>query len=975
MIHKEKYKKLFRAGIVLTVLLVNTLVQGNSSVLAAERSLNVKTPTQKEIVEYIKNHIDGQENVLPTYAEKPVLTSPYSAGKLSDDTQDNAIEVLNTIRYIAGLYSGVTADDTYISQVQAGALVNYVNGKLQHDPAQPAGMSDELYKLGYTGTSSGNIIWSSGQNLSLGSSIIHSWMADDDASNIDRLGHRRWCLNPAMGKTGFGLVVGDKGTYAAMYAFDRSYTGTDKPTTVVWPAQNMPTEYFDASYPWSISSGSSFSSVAVRLTRTSDGQVWNFSAKSADGYFNYNTGGYGQSNCLIFRPSDIDGYYDGDTFRVEVLEDGFVTLDYTVSFFDVNGIPEGATIKLASDKGTAEILNDNLYWSKTTVTVEPSSIPFEKIKVVSSNENIARAMIKKKDSGIILYIMGVSDGVATITLSLSRDIYATYTVTVGTGVHTHKYEEKFTVDKEPTCGSPGSQSRHCTGCDDKTDVTEIPATGDHSYGEYVTDKEPTCTTAGVSKRVCKVCGDEQIKILDKVGHEYEKEFTVDEGETCSHPGSESRHCKWYKECGEAIEKTEIPVDESKHGYELKQSTKATCTADGLGIYVCKYCQDEKEEIIPAIGHSYKNIIEKEATCTAEGLSKQVCEDCGDEQTETLDKVDHEYEEEYTVDKEATCVEDGSKSRHCKWYEECGEAIESTVIAKNKSLHEYELKQSTKATCIAEGVEIYVCKYCQDEKEEVIPAIGHSYKNIIEREATCTMEGISKQICEVCGEKTDITVIPAIGHSYGEYVIDKEPTYDSAGSKKRTCKLCGDEQTETIPKLTVTPGSKVTSGGAVYIVTDAGGSKPAVTYQGFENSQAAGTATSIKIPDTIIQGGKTYRVTTIAPGAFKNCKKLKTVVIGKNVTSIGKNAFYKCTSLTKITIPASVNSIGSKAFYGCKKLKNITIKTKKLTNKRVGSKAFKGIAKKARIKVPKNKLKAYKQMLKKKGVSAKAKIKK
>ena len=91
--------------------------------------------------------------------------------------------------------------------------------------------------------------------------------------------------------------------------------------------------------------------------------------------------------------------------------------------------------------------------------------------------------------------------------------------------------------------------------------------------------------------------------------------------------------------------------------------------------------------------------------------------------------------------------------------------------------------------------------------------------------------------------------------------------------------------------------------------------------------------------------------------------------------IEDKAFYKCSKLQKITIPKKVNKIGKRAFYGCKNLKNLTIKTKMLTSKNVGSMAFKGIYAKATFKVPKSKLSAYKKMLKTKGISAKAKVKK
>ena len=65
---------------------------------------------------------------------------------------------------------------------------------------------------------------------------------------------------------------------------------------------------------------------------------------------------------------------------------------------------------------------------------------------------------------------------------------------------------------------------------------------------------------------------------------------------------------------------------------------------------------------------------------------------------------------------------------------------------------------------------------------------------------------------------------------------------------------------------------------------------------------------------------------------------------------------------KITIGAGVTTIGKKAFAGCKNIKNIIVKSKSL--KKIGKNAFKGINKTAKIKVPKNKLKAYKKLFKK-----------
>ena len=98
-------------------------------------------------------------------------------------------------------------------------------------------------------------------------------------------------------------------------------------------------------------------------------------------------------------------------------------------------------------------------------------------------------------------------------------------------------------------------------------------------------------------------------------------------------------------------------------------------------------------------------------------------------------------------------------------------------------------------------------------------------------------------------------------------------------------------------------------------------------------------------------GYRFKVTSIAPNAFKDNKKLKQFTIGTNIVKIGKNAFYKA-----------------------KNLKKVTIKTTKLKTKKVGKKAFARIYSKAVIRVPKKKVKTYQKFLKKAGLPGQAKVK-
>ncbi len=240
------------------------------------------------------------------------------------------------------------------------------------------------------------------------------------------------------------------------------------------------------------------------------------------------------------------------------------------------------------------------------------------------------------------------------------------------------------------------------------------------------------------------------------------------------------------------------------------------------------------------------------------------------------------------------------------------------------------------------------------------------------------------------------------HTMDAGTIVVAATEDEEGTIQYTCTTCGYSTTESydLPD----DGSE----GALGVDEEFTDESNDVTYMvTVENAEVAyvdagdGTSSKVVIPATVTYGGVTYKVTSIEAEAFKNDKKLKTVVIGSNILKIGKKAFYgckklttvtmgnnvttiddsafqNCTALKKIVIPAKVEKIGKKAFYGCKKLTNITIKTTKLNTKNVGKDAFKqaGSANysKLTVKVPKKKLKAYKTTLQKRGLSKSAKIK-
>lgn len=161
------------------------------------------------------------------------------------------------------------------------------------------------------------------------------------------------------------------------------------------------------------------------------------------------------------------------------------------------------------------------------------------------------------------------------------------------------------------------------------------------------------------------------------------------------------------------------------------------------------------------------------------------------------------------------------------------------------------------------------------------------------------------------------------------------------------------------------GSSKTSSGSSNNSSTGNNSAGSVTASGGDYKVSNGAAvltgtsdsgqTTLTIPDTIKDGSKTYKVTTITADACKDLKKLKTIVVGKNVKKIAKGAFSGCKA-KKLVLKTKL--LKKKAVKGC--LKGSKIKTVQV---KIGKK-----------KVNKKYVKKYKKIFKKKIVGKKVKVK-
>lgn len=315
------------------------------------------------------------------FVTAPSCTAPYSPGKVKTEVLDAAAARLSALRRVAGL-PAVTADPALCEEAQYGAVL-LAASEFSHYPAQPSDMDNSFYSKGKSATSSSNIY--AGLPLTY---TPDGFMDDSDGGNIDRLGHRRWQLNPQLGKVGFGYAVVNTGyrNYTAEKVFDRSGTTSDY-NFIAWPSSgNFPNDLsaFEKNTAWSVTLNPSryqtpsASSVSVTLTRESDGKSWSFSGRNsyqASGsglYFNVETNGYGVNNCIIFRPDGIDKYEGIYTVTISGLSPksgSDSSLSYQVDFFSSKDYTPTPTTPTTPTNPTTVTFSDvkSTDWFKTYV--------------------------------------------------------------------------------------------------------------------------------------------------------------------------------------------------------------------------------------------------------------------------------------------------------------------------------------------------------------------------------------------------------------------------------------------------------------------------------------------------------------------------------------------------------------------------------------------------------------------------------
>ena len=310
--------------------------------------------------------------------------------------------------------------------------------------------------------------------------------------------------------------------------------------------------------------------------------------------------------------------------------------------------------------------------------------------------------------------------------------------------------------------------------------------------------------------------------------------------------------------------------------------------------------------------------------------------------------------EWTVQREATCVEEGLKVKKCI---ECGKIMESEALP----LIDHDLGQLTYVE--QEGVtncleKLYTknCKHC-NYSEPYYNVLSHNFSKTVVH-STCTELGYDKFTCKNCGWVELSYHKNLIAHNYrDEYVSDEYDHWHKCkmcdGPSKKESHTEGDDGNCTLCGAKVLPSPevqyKLSDDGSYAIVTGMIGNRTKVkiarTYQGVPVTHIGNNAfennivlTFVYLPDTVTYiGNRAFysssylggisgfeNITYIGDEAFYMCPELDLTEMPAKLEYIGARAFHSCGDVTFTHIPDSVSYIGDGAFYDCSRLQDVTI---------------------------------------------------
>ena len=307
---------------------------------------------------------------------------------------------------------------------------------------------------------------------------------------------------------------------------------------------------------------------------------------------------------------------------------------------------------------------------------------------------------------------------------------------------------------EATCGKDGSFElvTYCTVCGTvlSRETKVIPATGEHNYVAVVT--APTCTTDGYTTHTCSICGETYTDSpVAKLGHSFTN-YVPDGNATCTKDGTKTALCD--NGCGTKdviADKGSATGHKFTTGDDMKTFVEPTCEHAGAKGHYCTVC-GEIDKVnyveIPTLEHTFTSdwTVKKEATCVEAEVLENTCSVCGTTVTkEGKAALGHNFDgAQWVVTDEATCTHEGSKTRTCV---NCGGAIkggtQTETIAKKE--HTIVKDAAVAPSCTEPGLSKGThCSVCGEVivAQQVVPATGHK-------------DNDKDGHCDICGADVEV----------------------------------------------------------------------------------------------------------------------------------------------------------------------------------------------------------------------------